>query len=182
MPFGRRKAREPLSEAALFDYAVKSLGARMQSVRDLRRKLQDRAEPGEDGAAAVDRILNKLQEMRYLSDERYAADFTRLRQENRSLGRRRVQQDLQGKGIAGDLIASTLTDAYDGIDEQALVRQHLQRRRIKPPTDEKSTARVLRRLTSAGFSSKAIFAVLHALKSDAAALERAEAENRDDIE
>ena len=53
--------------------------------------------------------------MRYLSDERYAADFTRLRQENRSLGRRRVQQDLQGKGIASDLIATTLTDAYDGL-------------------------------------------------------------------
>ena len=175
MPFGRRKAREPLSEPALFDYAVKSLGARMQSVRDLRRKMQDRAEPGPDGDAAINRILEKLQELRYLSDERYAADFTRLRQENRSLGRRRVQQDLQQKGIAPDLIATTLTDAYEGLDEQSLVRQHLERRRIKPPTDEKSTARVLRRLTAAGFSSKAIFAVLHAIKSDAAALDRAEA-------
>ena len=174
MPFGRRKAREALSEPALFEYAVKSLGARMQSVRDLQRKLQDRAIPGPEGAAAIDRILARLQEMRYLSDERYAADFTRLRQENRSLGRRRVQQDLQQKGIASELIATTLTDAYDGVDEQALVRQHLERRRIQPPADEKSTARVLRRLTAAGFSSKAIFAVLRTLKSDAAALERAE--------
>ena len=64
-----------------------------------------------------------------------------------------------------------------GFDEQALVRQHLERRRIQPPTDEKSTARVLRRLTAAGFSSKAIFAVLRALKSDAAALGHAEALN-----
>lgn len=182
MPFGRRKAREPLSEPALFDYAVKSLGARMQSVRDLRRKLQDRAEPGPEGEAAIHRILEKLQEMRYLSDERYAADFTRLRQENRSLGRRRVQQDLQGKGIASDLIATTLTDAYDGLDEQALVRQHLERRRIKAPTDDKSTARVLRRLTAAGFSSKAIFSVLRAIKTDAIALERAEAESADALD
>lgn len=182
MPFARSKARSPLGENELFDYAVKSLGARMQSVRDLRRKLQDRAEPGPEGDAAVGRILAKLQEMRYLSDERYAADFTRLRQENRSLGRRRVQQDLQGKGIASDLIASTLTEAYDGVDEQALVRQHMERRRIKPPIDEKSTARVLRRLTAAGFSSKAIFAVLHAIKSDTAALDRAEAENAQDTD
>ena len=156
MPFARSKARSPLGENELFDYAVKSLGARMQSVRDLRRKLQDRAEPGPDGDAA---------------------DLTRLRQENRSLGRRRIQQDLQGKGIASNLIASTLTEAYEGVDEQALVRQHMERKRIKPPADEKSTARVLRRLTAAGFSSKTIFAVLHALKSDAAALDRAEAEN-----
>ncbi len=179
MPFGRRKAREPLDEAALFDYAVKSLGARMQSVRDLRRKLQDRAAPGPDGSDAVDRILGRLQEMRYLSDERYAADFARLRQENRSLGRRRVQQDLQNKGIAGDIITATLADTYDGADEQALVRQHLQRRRIAAPVDEKSTARVLRRLTAAGFSSKAIFAVLRTLKSDAAVLDRAETESAD---
>jgi len=177
MPFARRKAREPLSEPELFDYAVKSLGARMQSVRDLRRKMQDRAEPGEEGAAMIDRILAKLQEMRYLSDERYAADFTRLRQENRSLGRRRVQQDLQQKGIAADLISTTLDEAYNDLDEQALVRQHLERRRIPAPTDEKSTARVLRRLTAAGFSSKSIFAVLRSLKSGEAAIEKAEAQS-----
>jgi regulatory protein len=177
MPFAKRKSKEPLTEAELFDYAVKSLGARMQSIRDLRRKMKDRAEPSPDGDAAIDRILAKLQEMRYLSDERFAADFTRLRQENRSLGRRRVQQDLQQKGIASDLISTTLSAAYDDVDELALVRQHMERKRIKPPTDDKSTARVLRRLTAAGFSSRSIFAVLRSLKSGEDALERAEAES-----
>ncbi len=179
MQFGRKKVREPLAEPALFDYAVKSLGARMQSVRDLRRKLRDRAEPGPDGDAAVAHVLEKLQEMRYLSDERFAADFTRLRQENRSLGKRRVQQDLQQKGIASDLIATTLEAAYSEVDEQALVRQHMERRRIHPPTDEKSTARVLRRLTAAGFSSKAIFAVLRSMRSGGDALATAEMELHD---
>jgi regulatory protein len=180
MPFARRKSTEPLTEAELFDYAVKSLGARMQSIRDLRRKMKDRAEPGEEGEAMMDRILARLVDMRYLSDERYAADFTRLRQENRSLGRRRVQQDLQQKGIAGDLIATTLSEAYDGVDEAALVRTHMERKRIKPPTDEKSTARVLRRLTTAGFSPKTIFAVLRQMKAGDAALDRAEVESVDE--
>jgi regulatory protein len=168
MAFGRRRrSAEPLDEPALFEYAVKSLGARMQSRRDLRKKLLERAEPGTDGQEQVGRILDKLEEMRYLSDERFASDFTRLRQENRALGRRRVQQDLQNKGIAADVVAKTLDDAYADTDEQALVREHMARRRIPPPTDEKSTARVLRRLTAAGFSSKAIFAVLRALRSGA---------------
>ena len=179
MPFARRKTREPLSEIELMDYAVKSLGARMQSVRDLRRKMKDRAEPGEAGDAMIDRILGKLKEMRYLSDEQFAANFTRLRQENRSLGRRRVQQDLQQKGIASDLITETLNTAYEDVDEQALVRQHIERRRIKPPTDDKSTARVLRRLTAAGFSSKAIFAVLRQMKSSDTLLEKVESEIED---
>lgn len=180
MPFGRKKTSEPLTEPQLFDYACKSLGARMQSVRDLRRKMKDRAEPGPDGEAAMDRVIEKLQEMRYLSDERYAADYTRLRQENRSLGRRRVQQDLQQKGIATELITNSLEEVYGDLDEQTLVRQHLERRRIPPPTDEKSTARVLRRLTAAGFSSKAIFAVLRSLRMGEAALEKAESQSSED--
>ncbi|WP_074655855.1 regulatory protein RecX [Terriglobus roseus] len=180
MPFAKRKSKEPLTELELFDYACKSLGARMQSVRDLRRKMKDRVAPGDEGEAMMDRILEKLKEMRYLSDERFAADFTRLRQENRSLGRRRVQQDLQQKGIAGDLISSALSEAYDGVDELMLVRTHMERKRIPPPTDDKSTARVLRRLTSAGFSSKSIVTVLRSLKAGETALDRAEAESSDD--
>ena len=175
MPFGRpKKTREPLTEAELFEYAVKSLGARMQSVRDLKRKMKDRAEPGPEGEEQIDRVLARLKEMRYLSDERFAADFTKLRQENRSFGRRRVQQDLQQKGIASDVIASTLDTAYEDVDEAALVRQYLERKRIPAPMDEKSTARVLRRLTGAGFSTKTIFKVLRQLKSGEAPLERAE--------
>ncbi|WP_419804929.1 regulatory protein RecX [Terriglobus sp.] len=166
MAFGRSKRpREPLTETGLLDYAAKSLGARMQSERDLRRKLRDRAEPGPDGVTAVDAVIAKLKELRYLSDERYAADFARLRQENRSLGRRRVQQDLQNKGISSPVIAEALESTYDGVDEVALVRQHIERKRLQPPTDDKSTARILRRLTAAGFSSKSIFTVLRQLRS-----------------
>lgn len=181
MAFARQRGtRTPLDRDQLMEYALKSLGARMQSIRDLRRKLTDRAEPGPSGTDAVDWVLAKLQELRYLSDDRFAADFTRLRQENRSFGRRRVQQDLQAKGIASEVIQTTLDEAYEGVDEQALVRQHLERRRIPAPTDEKSTARVLRRLTAAGFSSKAIFAVLRSLKSGDEALDRAETDASDD--
>ncbi len=166
MPFGRSKrTREPLDEAQLLDYAAKSLGARMQSERDLRRKLLDRAEPGPAGVEATNNVLAKLKELNYISDERFAADFTKLRQENRVFGKRRVQQDLQQKGISGELITTTLATAYDGLDEAALVRQHMERKRLKAPTDDKSTARILRRLTAAGFGSKAIFKVLRELKS-----------------
>ena len=178
MAFGRpKRAREPLDETALLDFAAKSLGARMQSERDLLRKLIDRAEPGPAGVATADAVMVKLKELNYLSDERFAADFTKLRQENRAFGRRRVQQDLQQKGVAGDLISTALNAAYDGLDEAALVRQHMERKRLKAPTDDKSAARMLRRLTAAGFSSKAIFKVMRELRTGEVAevLDRAEA-------
>lgn len=169
-----KRAREPLDQAGLLQYAAKSLGARMQSERDLRRKLRDRAEPGPAGADTVDAVIAKLIELRYLSDERFAADFARLRQENRSFGRRRVQQDLQQKGIGGELIATTLETAYENVDEAELVRQYMERKRLQPPTDDKSTARILRRLTGAGFSTKTIFKVLRELRTGDA-LDRVEA-------
>lgn len=161
MAFTRtKKTRSPLDPPALLDYAVKSLSSKMKSVRDLRRKLADRAEPGESGEAAIEAVILKLKDLGYLSDERFAADYTRLRKENDKFGRRRVQQHLFQKGIASDLSNKTLTDAYADVDELALAKQHVQRKRMKPPTNEKEIARAMRRLIAAGFTTKTVWKVL----------------------
>jgi regulatory protein len=161
MAFGRaKKPRAPLDVAGLLEYAVKSLGAKMKSERDLRQRLRDRAEPGDDGQAAIDAVMIKLKEYGYLSDERFAADFTRMRQENEKFGRRRVQQGLMQKGIAGDTANAALTAAYEDVDEVALAQQYVERKRMKKPADEKETARAMRRLMAAGFSTKTIWKVL----------------------
>jgi regulatory protein len=132
----------------------------MKSIRDLRRAMSQRAEPGETGAAHMDAVIAKLKDLGYLSDERFAADFTRLRKENQKFGRRRVQQGLMQKGIAQELTQSTLATAYDDIDEVALAQQYVERKRMKKPTDEKETARTMRRLVAAGFSTRTIWKVL----------------------
>lgn len=156
MPFARpQKPRPPLDEPALLDYAVKSLSAKMKSVRDLRRKLNDRAE-----SETVDKVLARLKDLGYLSDERFAAEFTRSRQENDKFGRRRVQQQLFQKGIASDLSNKTLTDAYAEVDEFVLAKQYVDRKRMKPPANEKETARAMRRLIAAGFTTKTVWKVL----------------------
>jgi regulatory protein len=170
--FGRSsKPRAPLEPAALLDYAVKSLGAKMKSERDLRRKLNDRAAPDEDGRAAVEAVLIKLKDLGYLSDERFAADFTRMRQENDKFGRRRVQQGLMQKGIAAPVATAALGTAYDDVDEVALCRAYVERKRLKQPAGDrvqkqKETAKVMRRLLAAGFSSRAVWKVLRAWGAD----------------
>jgi regulatory protein len=161
MAFGRaKKARAPLDVAGLLEYAVKSLGSRMKSERDLRRLMQDRAEPGEDGRAAIDAVMIKLKEYGYLSDERFAADYTRLRQENEKFGKRRVQQGLMQKGIGGETASAALTAAYEDVDEVVLAKAYVERKRMKKPEDEKDTARAMRRLMAAGFSTKTVWKVL----------------------
>jgi regulatory protein len=165
MAFARPKKREPLTEAALFEYAVGALARRMRTVRDLKRLMRTRAEEGKAGERAIDRVVARLKELNYLSDTRFAADYTRLRKENEKFGRRRVQQDLVQKGIHKDLIASTLATAYDDVDEVALAREYIARKRMKRPEGEdakKQAARVMGRLMRAGFSAASIFKVLRA--------------------
>ena len=163
MAFARPKKREPVGEAGLFEYAVGVLARRMRTVRDLRRLMRLRAEEGEAGERAMDAVCVRLKDLGYLSDTRFAADYTRLRKENEKFGRRRVQQDLMQKGVQKELIATTLATAYDEVDEVGLAREYVARKRMKKPGGvnvQKETARVMGRLMRAGFSSSAIYKVL----------------------
>lgn len=161
--FTKPKKRAPLDEAALFEYAVATLARKMRTVRDLKRLMRNRAEEGEAGERAMDRIVARLKELKYLSDTRFAADYTRLRKENEKYGRRRVHQDLMQKGVHKDLIATTLTKAYEDVDETALAREYIARKRMKQPSGtnaKKETTRVMGRLLRAGFSAGTIYKVL----------------------
>src|SRR6202171_5544125 len=163
MAFARPKKREPVGEAGLFEYAVGVLARRMRTVRDLRRLMRLRAEEGVAGERAMDAVCVRLKDLGYLSDTRFAADYTRLRKENEKFGRRRVQQDLMQKGVQKELIATTLATAYDEVDEVGLAREYVARKRMKKPAGvnvQKETARVMGRLMRAGFSSSAIYKVL----------------------
>jgi len=162
LPF-RSKSAKPrvfLNEAGLFDYAVKALGRHMRSEAELRRLMKTRVEPDARGEAAIAAVVAQLKEMRYLDDQSFAETYARLRQENEKLGQRRVLQDLQQKGVGSELIAETLEARYGQTNEEALAREHLERKRIRKPENEKETARVMRKLVTAGFSTGVIYKIL----------------------
>ena len=162
MTFSRPK-RKSYSEDELYDYAVGALARRMRTERDLRRLMKLRAEEGEAGARAMDAVVARLKELNYLSDTRFAEDYTRVRKEHEKFGKRRVQQDLMQKGVGKELVATTLETAYEDVDEVALARQYIARKRMKQPSGanaQKETVRAMNRLLRAGFSSRAIYKVL----------------------
>jgi regulatory protein len=158
--FKTKKVKAPLEVGELLEYAVKSLASKMKSERDLRQRMKDRAEPGEAGSVAIDAVILKLKDLGYLNDERFAADYTRMRQENEKFGRRRVQQGLMQKGIAEPVSKAALGKAYDEIDEVALAKEYVARKRMKKPEGDKEVARAMRRLMGAGFSTRTIWKVL----------------------
>ena len=181
MPFGRTpKKKQPLDEAALYEYAIGALGRRMRTVAELKRLMRKRVEDGNPGEAKVEAVVARLKERRYLNDTNFAADYTCLRQENSSFGKRRVQQDLIQKGVHADVIARTLDTAYENVNEEELARRHLARKRVRKPSNEKETARVMRLLVRAGFSTGVIFKILKDWQVDDDTLSALESIDTDD--
>lgn len=162
MTFGRKssKPREALNEAGLYNYAVKALGRHMRTEAELRRLMKTRVEPGDRGEAVSDAVVQRLKEHGYLDDVAFAEAYARLRQENEKFGVRRVRQDLQQKGVNKELITETLDARYGQTNEESLAREHLERKRIHKPENPKETARVMRRLVTAGFSTGVIYKIL----------------------
>lgn len=171
---GKRRAtrqREPLDEIALYVYAVHSLGRKMRTVAELKRLMRRRVEPGESGESKMDAVVGRLVENKYLNDAHYAADYTRMRQENEKFGRRRVQQDLLQRGVHSEIVGTTLDAAYADLPEADLARRYIERKRLHKPTNDKETARVVRSLVRAGFSLGTIFPLLKAWNVPAESIE-----------
>jgi regulatory protein len=154
------KPKPFLSESGLYDYAIRALARTMRTEVELRRQMKLRVEPGERGDAVINAVVARLKEQHFLDDQSYAETYARLRQQNEKLGVRRVRQNLQMKGVAAALITDTLEARYANTDEESLARAHLERKRIRKPQNEKETARVMRRLVAAGFSTSVIYKIL----------------------
>jgi len=162
MPFPRKSAkpRAFLDETGLHEYALKALGRKMRTEAELRRLMLAKVEPDEAGAAKVNAVLRRLKEYGYLNDAGFAETYTRLRQENEKFGARRVRQDLAQKGVPQAIAKEAIEARYDAVNEETLARQHLERKRIRKPEDERDTARIMRRLVAAGFSTGVIYKIL----------------------
>lgn len=154
------KPKPHLNEAGLYDYAIKALGRHMRTEVELRRLMHQRVEPGPRGDEVISAVVARLREQRYLDDQSYAETYARLRKENEKFGQRRVRQDLRQKGVPASLVDKTIDESYANTDEEKLARLHLERKRIRKPTNEKETARIMRRLVAAGFSTGVIYKIL----------------------
>ncbi|HEY1340258.1 MAG TPA: RecX family transcriptional regulator [Bryobacteraceae bacterium] len=155
-----RKPR-PLDADALWEYALKALGARAHSTGELREKLRRRA--GKEGD--VDDILARLKDAGYLDDRRYAEGFATARLSNEKFGRTRVLQDLRQRRVAPALAEKTVQKIYQDVDEQALIDDWIRRKYRTAPRegllqDEKDLASAYRRLMRAGFRSGEVIRAL----------------------
>jgi len=154
------KPKAFLNESGLYDYAIEALGRHMRTEAELRRLMRTRVEHGSRGEEVIHAVIGRLKEKHYLDDRSYAETFSRLRRENDKFGQRRVRQALGQKGVSSKVVDQVVAESYAKTDEETLARQYLERRRLRKPANEKETARVMRRLVGAGFSTGVIYRIL----------------------
>jgi regulatory protein len=177
MPFQPRKKPQPLDEGSLYEYAVAALARQMRTVTELRRLMSRRVEEGDAGESKMAAVIARLADQHYLDDRAFASTYTRLRQENQSFGKRRVHQELTRKGVHAELVASTVEGAYGQVNEEELARRYLARKRMVKPQNDKETARLIRRLVTAGFSFAIISTILKNWEIDCSEADLAQPED-----
>lgn len=175
MPAGRDSKKLDLD--GLWTYALRVLGRRGHSAGELKQKLAKRAGSPSDLSAT----MAKLREYGFSDDEKFSEAYAGARLQNQGHGAARVLRDLRAKRIAPQVAERAVQKTFQGLDEQQLVRQFLERRyrtRNLPEflAEPKNLASVYRRLRISGFSSRASLAVLkeYAAKTAEGAIEALE--------
>ena len=97
-----------------YEYALNLLAARAYSVRNLKRKLDQKGFPPEEAAKALER----LEASGYLNDQKFAEEFARQRLVVAGASIRRVEQDLVKRGInpAEAKAAASRVAAEEGVE------------------------------------------------------------------
>ncbi|WP_299588770.1 regulatory protein RecX [uncultured Microbulbifer sp.] len=154
MSFSRAESSADPAQA-LFGAALELLTRREHSQLELRRKLA-----GKFSDADFEALFERLQDLNYQSDQRFAEVFARSRV-LRGQGPVRIRQELQQRGITSELLSHTLERLE--VDWFALAQEQLQRKyhsliNMALPRDQqaKERARRQRYLAYRGFPSDAI--------------------------
>ncbi len=109
----------------------------------LREKLKDGQYPSEIIDAAIDYVKS----YKYVDDERYTRDYVRYYMDLRS--KKRIMQDLIGKGIDKNLLNSVVEELYEEADPDIELEQAV--KLLKKKNYDKSTADMASKQKLMGF-------------------------------
>lgn len=163
--FGNRKLvcltrrGERLHDAAMaktlyertFERALNLLSYKPRSRAEMRARLMEKDWSDE---TVVDQVIARLEELGYLNDEQFAANFASSRLTAKPLGRTRLRRDMQRKKLSSETIESALDEAYDQQSEEELIQRAINKRlRLKgAPTTREETKKLFDYLIRRGFS------------------------------
>ncbi len=148
-----RGPRKPLTAASVQATAIRMLARREYGRAELTQRLLLRGAARDD----IERALDRLAQLGYLSDARYAQGV--VAQKAGRYAKRAIVHALKAKGIGTPVTTEALA-ALAGSDEVAEAAALWQRRFGVAPANDKEKARQLRFLFSRGYSTSIAFKVL----------------------
>jgi len=113
--------------------ALHLLGYRPRSRGELRRRLLQKKHP----AKAVDRILDELEEKKYINDEEFAFQLAREKAKNKLIGPFALRAELQSFALPAELVERAVTKAYEEFPVEDLIDILLLKRHIEKGTSLK---------------------------------------------
>ena len=134
--------------------AVKLLSRREHSALEIRDKLQKRDFEEEEVAQAI----SELQQGGWLSDERYAEAYIRMRQQ-KGFGPIRIAMELHERGVEENIVEAFIDDSEQSW-QQILQRQYLKKYKNRPVKDYNDKAKRIRFLQYRGFPLDAIYRII----------------------
>lgn len=146
------------TQAEVLDAGIRLLARREYSETELRRKLVART----DSQAFIDSTVHRLQELGYLSDERFTQSYLRYGI-SQGKGPAWLRMQLMQKGIAEPMIQAQL-QALD-IDWFEQARALLQRKFSYRALEPALKAKQFRYLSSRGYASDTVCRAMDALES-----------------
>jgi regulatory protein len=169
------KRKKLLDAAGLWDFALKSAGARAQSSGEMRAKLKVRAGRDED----VDETMAKLKEYGLLDDKRFAESVATSKLENQGFGKQRALRDLRLRRVAPSLAEEAVQSVYAERDEVTLIEEFIRRKYRNAEREglfreDKDLASAYRRLRLAGFQTGNVVRVLKRFAGDPGLLDNLE--------
>ncbi len=150
------------------DAALKFLTAKPRTVREM----EDHLDSLNYGEYEVYQVVERLRELNYLNDEKYAADFVSTRLASKPLSRRKLQEQLYTHKLPKECIEAALsgitaeTEAANALQ----VAEKFARQFEKLPAEEQKN-RTMRRLVGRGFAYDASRAALETVFGSAEGLE-----------
>jgi regulatory protein len=124
-----------------FERALRLLAYKPRTVAEMRVRLleKDWTEP-----AVVDQVVARLEELGYLNDEEFAANFANSRLTAKPIGRTRLRRDLQRKKLPAQVVEQSLNEAYEQQSEEELIERAIKKRlRLKGAPETREEAKKL---------------------------------------
>jgi regulatory protein len=142
--------------------ALRLLGRRELSVKELRERLIDREHPADE----IDRAIEHLLDTKALDDARVARAYARTASNVKGRGRVRVMRELSAMGIAKDTASEAVAEVFADVDERALIAKALQKKMRGRPriADAAEHARLYQYLMRQGYTPAGISAALRKLR------------------